>query len=277
MTRPDHEQPQPSKIPPILDHKHHDQPTVFTAENLLREARRQKNIGPGRIPAVCVLDPDGDLDEYLHTTAQAQDDPTWACYHTRLSTFVHAEITYGIVGRVVGAPFAVLVAEELFASGCRLVISITSAGQILPLGEPPYFMLIERALRDEGTSYHYLPPAPYSDLHPALAHIVRAAWNDVDVLLHAGASWTTDAPFRETEAAIAAHRAQSILAVEMEAAALYALATARQQDIICFAHITNQMAQTEGDFEKGVAQGSIAALEVIDRTARAWLRAHGSS
>ncbi len=271
MTRHDHEPPDPTEVPPILDHKHYDQPTVFTAENLLREARRQKNISLGRVPAVCVLDPDGDLEEYLHATDRAQHDPAWACYHTRLSTFVHEEIAYGIVGRVVGAPFAVLVAEELFASGCRLLISITSAGQILALGEPPYFMLIERALRDEGTSYHYLPPAPYSELHPVLSTMVRAAWSEAGGLLHVGASWTTDAPFRETEAAIAAHRAQGILAVEMEAAALYALATAKQQNIICFAHITNQMAQTEGDFEKGVAHGSVETLEVIDRTARAWL------
>ena len=57
----------------------------------------------------------------------------------------------------ISAPFAVLVAEQLFASGCRLVISVTSAGQITPIGPTPYFVLIDRALRDEGTSYHYLP------------------------------------------------------------------------------------------------------------------------
>jgi len=69
--------------------------------------------------------------------------------------------------------------------------------------------------------------------------------------LHMGASWTTGAPFRETEAMIARCRAQGILAMEMEAAALYALAQARQYQIICFAHVTNQMGQSEGDFEKG--------------------------
>lgn len=91
MTPHDHEQPYHTAVPPILDDKHYDQPTVFTAENLLREARRQKGIGLGRVPAVCVLDPDGDLEEYLHGSGQAQSDPTWACYHTQLSTFVHLE------------------------------------------------------------------------------------------------------------------------------------------------------------------------------------------
>ena len=165
-----------------------------------------------------------------------------------------------------------LVAEELFASGCQLLISITSAGQILPLGQPPYVILIEQSLRDEGTSYHYLPPAPYSYLHPMLREMVSTHWDDGSVPLHIGASWTTDAPFRETEALIAQRRAEGILAVEMEAAALYALAQARQYQIICFAHVTNQMGQTEGDFEKGEASGSETALSVVSQTAHIWRR-----
>src|SRR6185437_1986754 len=60
----------------------------------------------------------------------------------------------------------VLVAEELFASGCRLLVSITSAGQITPVATPPYFVIIERALRDEGTSYHYAAPSEYSEADP---------------------------------------------------------------------------------------------------------------
>jgi hypothetical protein len=58
----------------------------------------------------------------------------------------------------------------------------------------------------------------------------------------------------------------------MEAAALYALAQAKQYNIICFAHVTNQMGQTEGDFEKGEASGSETALSVITQTTQNWLR-----
>jgi purine-nucleoside phosphorylase len=87
-----------------------------------------------------------------------------------------------------------------------------------------------------------------------------------------GASWTTDAPFRETAEALAACRAKGILAVEMEAAALYALASAKQKEIICFAHVSNQMGQTEGDFEKGEASGSQTPLHIIGQTARHWMR-----
>ncbi len=109
---------------------------------------------------------------------------------------------------------------------------------------------------------------------PLLAHkdygAPSVAWDATHVPLYVGTSWTTDAPFRETEQAIAAYRAEGILAVEMEAAALSALAITKQKDIVCFAHVTNQMGQTEGDFEKGEAAGSATALHVISQTAQRW-------
>jgi uridine phosphorylase len=163
----------------------------------------------------------------------------------------------------------VLVAEELFASGCRPVISMTSAGRITPRGAPPYFVLIERALRDEGTSHHYLPPSDYAALDAALQERLEGAFTSLPEPVYTGASWTTDAPFRETEEAIVAARAAGILAVEMEAAALYAFSAARDRPVVCFAHVTNQMALVEGDFEKGEADGTHDALQVIAATARA--------
>src|SRR5207237_1391862 len=82
------------------------------------------------------------------------------------------------------------------------------------------------------------------------------ALRDVGQRVYRGAAWTTDAPFRETAAAIERARARGILAVEMEAAALYAFAEARQKPVLCVAHVTNRMAVSGGDFEKGQATGS---------------------
>ena len=141
-----------SAPPPILADKHHDAPSAFTPESLLREARRQKERPPAAVPAICLLDPDGDLLRRLRAEGRATRDAAWPCYHTELYRFGEAGLEFGIVGCVVGAAFAVLIAEELFASGCRLLLSMTSAGQLVPHGAPPYFILIDRALRDEGTS-----------------------------------------------------------------------------------------------------------------------------
>jgi uridine phosphorylase len=249
--------------PPILEDKHHAEPSAFTPENLLREARRQKGLPIARVPGVCVLDPDGDVVRELLQAGRARRDPSWACYHTDLYVVRDGDSVYGIIGGAVGASFAVLVAEELFASGCESLLSITSAGQITPLGSPPYFILIDRALRDEGTSYHYLPAARYSEADPNLVAAAQRALADVDFAVVRGSTWTTDAPFRETATTIAAHQAEGLLAVEMEAAALYAFASARGRRVLCFAHVTNQMGRTDGDFEKGEANGARDALWLI--------------
>lgn len=259
-----------TKMPPILSHKQHGASSAFTPESLLREARRQKGLPPHDVPEVCILDPDGDMVRYLRDGGSAGRHPGWACYHTELDVFRSGGHEYGILGRAVGAAFAVLVAEELFASGCRLLVSMTSSGQICPVQAPPYFILIERALRDEGTSYHYLPPSDYSDADMALTRLAGDALATAGFAIQSGATWTTDAPFRETEEAIDAARRSGILAVEMEAAALYAFAKARDRAVLCFAHVTNQMGRIEGDFEKGIADGAGESLDVILRVAEQW-------
>ncbi len=256
--------------PPILSNKHVAQPSVFTPENLLREARRQKSLPLKNVPAICILDPDGDIVRSLVSERRAERDPNWACYHTDLYAFTDYNIQFGIVGCAVGASFAVLVAEELFASGCELLVSVTSAGQISENGNPPYFVLIEKALRDEGTSYHYLPPAEFSSIRPELLSKLDDLFTHATIQVYRGSTWTTDAPFRETDAAIAHSKNLGITGVEMEAAALYAFAEARQKSVVCLAHVTNRMARMEGDFEKGVAAGSQEALQIIGLIARAW-------
>jgi uridine phosphorylase len=258
-------------LPPILRGKHYDSSSAFTPESLLREARRQKNVPHAPIAEVCVLDPDGDIVRHLRGAGRARRAEGWACYHSEMHSFEHGGRDYGIVGCAVGAPYAVLVAEQMFASGCRLLISITSSGQIRPLSRPPpYFILIERALRDEGASFHYLPPSDYAEADPALIATIGDALSQVGEPVERGTTWTTDAPYRETEEAIEAARAKGILAVEMEAAALYAFARARGKAVLCFAHVTNQMGRT-GDFEKGEANGAVASLKVIAAIADAWL------
>ena len=258
---------------PILANKKYDQPSVFDPANLLREARRQKGVPAGEVPKVCVLDPDGDLFRYLRNSSTGTLNPHWACYHTELYDYQSNGLHVGVLGCAVGASFAVLVAEELFASGCRLLISITSAGQIIPVRKPPYFILIDRALRDEGTSYHYLSPAQYSHIQPDLLAMLTCAFTD-ELVVEQGGVWTTDAPFRETEEAIAFARTENLLAVEMEAAALYAFAEARSKPVVCFAHVTNQMGTIQNDFEKGESDGNAAVLQLISAIAHRWQDTH---
>ena len=136
--------------------------------------------------------------------------------------------------------------------------------------------MIDRALRDEGTSYHYLPPAEFAEADPAL---VEAAVQSIEP------ERPTGLPRRgvDDRRAVSGDRRRDrgggvragILAVEMEAAALYSFAQARRKPVLCLAHVTNQMAVSGGDFEKGEADGAYASLDVIAAVARSWRELEG--
>lgn len=250
-------------ISPLLRAKAFDQPSVFQPANLLREGRRQRGRPDVSVPAVCLLDPDGDIVRHLTAGGQATEHPGWACYHTTLWTFDLDDTDVGVIGCAVGASFAVLIAEQLAVSGCELLVSVTSSGSITRVADPPHFVLIDRALRDEGTSHHYLPPGMWSD---APAHLLERLDGHLVGLTQpvvTGPTWTTDAPYRETSEAIVHAESLGIVAVEMEAAALYAFASTNQFDAICVAHVTNSMATGGDDFEKGDADGAHDALELV--------------
>ena len=256
---------------PLLQRDDFTEASAFRPEAMMREARRQKGLGASPVPPVLVLDPDGDIVDFVRAEKDAKPSRDWACYHTRLWEWREHGTRFGVVGHAVGASFAVLVAEQAFASGCELLVSVTSAGQIHDLGQTPYHILIERALRDEGTSYHYLPAAPWADADPAVIALAADAFDALPQTVHRGATWTTDAPFRETETAIASRAATGVAAVEMEAAALYAFARSAGRPVLCLAHVTNQLGRIEGDFEKGAGNGAQGSLDLVAAFAGAWL------
>ena len=132
-----------------------------------------------------------------------------------------------------------------------------------PVRTASYFVIIDRALRDEGTSYHYMPASEFAEANPQLVQAASIASSKAGPRVIVGSTWTTDAPFRETAEAIDAARSKGILGVEMEAAALYAFARSAEVSVLCLAHVTNTMGLDGADFEKGEADGTRDALSVL--------------
>ena len=93
--------------------------------------------------------------------------------------------------------------------------------------------------------------------------MLNGSFDKLGLRIFTGSTWTTDAPYRETSEAIDHYKTIGIHAVEMEAAALCAFAKSRYKNVVCFAHVTNQMASVEGDFDKGDHNGSKDALQVL--------------
>src|SRR5262249_56701650 len=129
-------------MPPLLDNKDPSSPSVFRPAALLREARRQKGLTHIEVPAICILDPDGDIVRRLRRENRSKPFDSWPCYHTQLDSFELAGQTVGIIGCAVGAPFSVLIAEEVFASGGRVLLSLTSAEGNKTARPPPHRCVI---------------------------------------------------------------------------------------------------------------------------------------
>jgi uridine phosphorylase len=181
----------------------------------------------------------------------ASSSLAWSCFHTTLLVLQRDGVEMGLIGGTVGAPFAVLVSEQLIASGCRHIIGYSSAGAICHELDLPCLVVPDRALRDEGTSYHYLPPDEWAEVDWQLPVSLAQQAHACGLPVHRGATWTTDAPYRETATQVERHRTAGVLSVEMEAAALMALARVKRAEIASLLHVTNAMGTAETDFHKG--------------------------
>lgn len=127
----------------------------------------------------------------------------------------------------IGAPLVASLAEELIALGAQRLVSMAWAGGLQPAQRPGEIVICERAIRDEGLSHHYLPPARYVD---ASQELVKELADTLERHRHrhtVGTSWTTDAPYRETEEEIRQYQSEGVLTVEMESAALFAVGQRR--------------------------------------------------
>jgi uridine phosphorylase len=133
----------------------------------------------------------------------------------------------GVLHAGVGAPMVTALMEEVIALGSRAFVACGGAGAIvrdLALG---HVVVPDRAVRDEGTSYHYLPPAREVEADPADVAVAVAVLERNRVPHTVAKTWSTDAPFRETAARVAARRAEGCITVEMETAACLAVARHR--------------------------------------------------
>lgn len=127
----------------------------------------------------------------------------------------------------VGAPFSAAVLEEMIALGCRKFIACGGAGTLQPGVQVGHLVVPTSAVRDEGTSYHYLPPAREVTPSPEAVAVIESVLQADGAPYLLGKTWTTDGIYRETPGKVALRRDEGCLTVEMEAAAFFAVAQFR--------------------------------------------------
>jgi uridine phosphorylase len=127
----------------------------------------------------------------------------------------------------VGAPIAAGLLEEAIAFGCRKFIACGGCGVLEKDVAVGHIIVVAEAIRDEGVSYHYLPPDRLAISNPAGVTALVNALDERGIPYRVGRTWTTDAPYRETLNKITRRREEGCVTVEMESAALIAVAQFR--------------------------------------------------
>ena len=211
--------PRPPHSSPLLDYDDARRAFIEPSEQIRRRD----------VPPACVVTFFGDTVRRLleRGSARVITENAWEDGPHPLLEVEHRRQRLAVLHTGVGAPLAAGLLEEVIAMGCRAFVVCGGAGALRPEVTRGHLVVVESALRDEGTSHHYLPPSRFIDADQAAVAVVRATLDDHGVPYIAGRTWTTDAPYRETPNKIEARRAEGCVTVDMEAAALAAVAAFR--------------------------------------------------
>ena len=162
----------------------------------------------------------------------------------------------------VGAPVACIVLEHLIAFGVKRFVSIGTAGSLqkdLAIGD---LVVCQRAIRDEGTSHHYLATSKYAVASQELTSELTESLEKRNVPYQLGVSWTIDAPYRETITEAHEYQQEGVVTVEMEASALFSVAQYRGVEIGAMFTISDSLADLEWrpDFDSTAVRTGLNAL-----------------
>ncbi len=141
----------------------------------------------------------------------------------------------------VGAPWTVLICEQLIEVGARAIIATGAAGSLQPFAPVGSLVVPTAAIREEGTSYHYAPPEVDALPSPALAEALAEGCREHGVEPHRGLNWTTDAPFREMRGKVERFKARGVVSVDMEASAMFVLGHHRSAEVASLFIVSDEL------------------------------------
>ena len=224
-----------------------------------------RNLGI-ELPACAALPFLGDIvDEY----AREHGFPVIATFETFTKSFPIYKVSENtcLCQAPLGAPMAVALMDWMIAYGVRSVVSTGACGALIDLPENA-FIVPRRALRDEGTSYHYMPPARWSYLDENTQQRIAAALEAAGIPYVERDTWTTDAIYRETIDKVRRSRAEGCGVVDMECAAMSACAEFRNAAFGQFLYTADTLADTEAYDARDWGKASLStALELCLKVA----------
>ena len=216
-----------------------DNDPVLNPADLLAWRRANGQLKDFSIPHTVIFAPQKSLAEYVlrrHSTRSVKGFLGEFHLFKRSNGQIALSTSFGI-----GAPVIAGLADEFASLGVRQFVLIGTAGGIQPELRIGSLVISREAIRGEGVSRHYLPPHPTVESSETLTHGLSDILKKHGHAHTLGTTWTTDAPFRERRRDVLAYQAQGVLAVDMEAAALLAVAKSYELEAMAAFAIADQL------------------------------------
>ena len=174
-----------------------------------------------------------------------------------------------------GAPLATVVTEDLIACGAEQFIGVGSLGAIQPFIGVGDQVVPTMAVREEGTSQHYLPPRVEAKADTKLVAVLSESCGELGVQCHAGPVWTTDAPYRETPSKIAHFRRKGILGVDMESSALFSIGIFHRMRVATILAASSNLVVPEARLGPSYIEGSLKSRNAVTTAVEVSVKAVG--
>lgn len=209
--------------------------SVFRPNDYLQSCLLQKESIPAShsLPSKCIL---GFFPQAYSILKQKYDAQIIKTFHTThpLATFDYETERFIYVYPGLGAPMAAMILDELISLGVEIFLFVGPAGILSHSIKKNHVILIESALIDEGTSQHYVNVNEFAYSSQKLTQKLATFFDVNKIGKHTAATWTTDAPYRETPGKIENALSRGCLTVDMEASALMSVASRYQKQITGF-------------------------------------------
>jgi len=233
---------------------------VLNPEDFLDYLKKRHGRSPSRLPQYCILAFFRELYEYVEEVYDPQvmyiasrENPMFDPIHV----FRYKDISVAHVFPGIGAPNAGVMLELMIALGGECFVFISGVGVLSAEIRRGEILIPNKALRDEGMSFHYQEPSRYSYPSTSVLDSTKKSLQEKEIPFLEGGTWTTDAFFRETQEKVNSFRGEGGLSVEMEASALFSIASFRKKHIgglfkagDCVAGEEWDARREEGDKEK---------------------------
>src|SRR5215813_940497 len=184
-----------------------------------------------------------------------------------------ARYPFSMIASPMGAPMAVMLLEQLIALGARRLLYLGFSGALIPSYHIGDLFLPVQAIREEGTSYHYLPAEVVPCASPHMQAVLHAQAQRRQLPIQQGLIWTTDAPYRETSLKIQQFQEAGVHAVDMEMAALFAVGQYRQCEVGALLVVSDECYHAvwkPGFGASRLRQACDEAVAVVVAAARVW-------